>query len=258
MDNHPKYLYHYTNLESLALILKNKTIRFSPLNKLDDMDEEKLGNFSVSTKYVFVSSWTETHTESIPFWNMYTRKMHGVRIKMRANPFKRYKNKVADKTWIGSGFEKEYDTFFDEAKYKDCTILPNIHKFFFPVKYTDNEEDLYPKAIDGNEFNIDLIGISKRKEWEFQKEWRYKLICLPMTSEEMDAENSGDLLYDRIEKGVNLPFCYIDLDIEEKNLEGIEIMSGPKMTEGEKELLRLLVEKYCPSANVVESKLKIR
>lgn len=29
MTDVPEYLYHYTNLDTLALILKNKTIRFN-------------------------------------------------------------------------------------------------------------------------------------------------------------------------------------------------------------------------------------
>lgn len=36
-----KYLYHYTSLESLALILKNRTIRLNPLDKMDDLQEQK-------------------------------------------------------------------------------------------------------------------------------------------------------------------------------------------------------------------------
>ena len=35
------YLYHYTSLEKLALILKNRTIRLSPLDKMDDRQEQK-------------------------------------------------------------------------------------------------------------------------------------------------------------------------------------------------------------------------
>lgn len=32
-------LFHYTNIESLALILKNKTIRFNSLDNMDDLQE---------------------------------------------------------------------------------------------------------------------------------------------------------------------------------------------------------------------------
>ncbi|MFR2171477.1 MAG: hypothetical protein ACLS54_12690 [Anaerostipes hadrus] len=35
------YLYHYTNIETLALILKNKTVRFNSLDKMDDLQEQQ-------------------------------------------------------------------------------------------------------------------------------------------------------------------------------------------------------------------------
>lgn len=37
----PKVLFHYTDLQSLALILSNKTIRFTRLDKLDDPQERR-------------------------------------------------------------------------------------------------------------------------------------------------------------------------------------------------------------------------
>ena len=33
-------IYHYTNIEALALILKNQTIRFNRLDKVDDIEED--------------------------------------------------------------------------------------------------------------------------------------------------------------------------------------------------------------------------
>ena len=35
-----EYLYHYTTVDTLELILKNKTIRFNPLTKMDDNLEQ--------------------------------------------------------------------------------------------------------------------------------------------------------------------------------------------------------------------------
>lgn len=34
-----RYLYHYTSLETLALILKNKTLCFNSLLNVDDVEE---------------------------------------------------------------------------------------------------------------------------------------------------------------------------------------------------------------------------
>ena len=86
----PDYLYHYTNINTLALILKNKTIRFNSLNRVDDLSEGLTNDLGEMGKYVFVSSWTETPEESIPFWKMYTKDMGGVRIRLKSSPFRTY------------------------------------------------------------------------------------------------------------------------------------------------------------------------
>ena len=47
-----EFLYHYTSLENLALILKNKTIKFNNLLYVDDMEEaetEDMGLFLCGT-----------------------------------------------------------------------------------------------------------------------------------------------------------------------------------------------------------------
>ena len=60
------YLYHYTSLENLALILKNRTIRFSPLSKVDDLQESRSRDLKNVGRFVFVSCWTDEKEESIP------------------------------------------------------------------------------------------------------------------------------------------------------------------------------------------------
>ena len=57
MDNN-EYLYHYTNIETLALILRNQTIRFNSLDKMDDLQEQQtadiknIGQFHGKYSYV--------------------------------------------------------------------------------------------------------------------------------------------------------------------------------------------------------------
>lgn len=46
-------IYHYTNIEALALILKNQTIRFNRLDKVDDIEEGNAESWGVKfCKYV--------------------------------------------------------------------------------------------------------------------------------------------------------------------------------------------------------------
>ena len=61
--NQNDYLYHYTSVDSLALILKNRTIRLNTLDKLDDLQEQKTADIKNFGKFFFVS--LECYTESI-------------------------------------------------------------------------------------------------------------------------------------------------------------------------------------------------
>lgn len=90
------FLYHYTNLDSLALILKNRTIRFSPLNKMDDLQETESSDVHNIGQIIYISSWTKDEEESIPMWNMYTSLVSGVRIKLPEMPFKMQENYIED------------------------------------------------------------------------------------------------------------------------------------------------------------------
>lgn len=87
-----EYLYHYTSIETLALILKNRTIRFNSLDKMDDLQEQKTADLQNIGQFCYISSWTDDDTESMPMWNMYASLNLGVRIKLRKNPFKVYDN----------------------------------------------------------------------------------------------------------------------------------------------------------------------
>lgn len=46
-----KRYYHYTNIDTLALILKYKTIRFNSLENVDDLEEVKSSDLGDVGKY---------------------------------------------------------------------------------------------------------------------------------------------------------------------------------------------------------------
>ena len=57
---------------------------------------------------------------------------------------------------------------------------------------------------------------------------------------------------------LNLPFEYIDLNVDEKKFEDMIIRLGPKVTEAEKIIVQSLVNEFNPSAKIEESVLKVR
>ena len=90
------YLYHYTSIETLALILSNKTLCFNNLLNVDDIEEAETSDMGKFGRFVYASCWTNDERESIPLWNLYTPDMHGVRIKLPVFPFKRYSYKKGE------------------------------------------------------------------------------------------------------------------------------------------------------------------
>ena len=80
-------IYHYTSIESLALILKTRKLRFTRLDGVDDVREAQAHAGIDFGKFFFVSCWTQEIKESIPQWSMYSREMQGVRLELPEFPF---------------------------------------------------------------------------------------------------------------------------------------------------------------------------
>ena len=45
-----EYLYHYTNLSSLAMILKTETVRLNSLKNMDDADKTRISEMERNEK----------------------------------------------------------------------------------------------------------------------------------------------------------------------------------------------------------------
>ena len=112
------YLYHYTSIETLALILSNKTLCFNNLLNVDDIEEAETSDMGKFGRFVYASCWTNDERESIPLWNLYTPDMHGVRIKLPVFPFKRYSYKKGEYF-----LENDVETYINiEKLYKENKV----------------------------------------------------------------------------------------------------------------------------------------
>lgn len=258
MEPIPDYLYHYTNLSSLGLILKNQNLKFNTLKNMDDLEEIKAKDLSEYGKYYYVSSWTDDKEEKLSLWNMYTRDMSGVRIKLHTLPFETYTYHIRE----GIVDIVSDDNFFPQEFYKNDKFVPIYYpnkSFVDRIEYTDDEALLCPQLIsynyDKNETSLDLniLGHYKRKEWYFQDEIRYKILFLPVKLNEMGDLN---IIKRNIIEQKNMPFDSCFLKIKDKYFKEIEITKGHKMNEADSEILDLLVKNYCPTAFIKESKFK--
>jgi len=115
---HMRIIHHYTDITSLALILNSKKIRFTRLDKVDDITESKYyGHYNLSN-YIFVSCWTYSEDESIPQWKMYTNNMKGVMISFPEDFFK--KKMVTSGIRNGIHIYGEAETYFDTSDLMPC------------------------------------------------------------------------------------------------------------------------------------------
>lgn len=263
-------IFHYTNLESLALILKNRTIRFNRLDKVDDIEEGNTESLGVRfCKYVFVSCWTENQDESIPLWKMYSGDFGGVRISMEREMFQEYtfsdldfgalKSQGSIKTkippqdlinpdyWFFPVLDYNNDLFYRKVKYVDDVF-----------QYTNNTIQLM-NVFDGRgdmSLQMKPFGYYKNKRWDFQDETRFVLYALPCNPllEGANPEISSMLMQDLL-SNKQLPFTNYDMQLKDDILDNIEITLSPSASEAERIIVHALVDKYTPKAQINNSTL---
>lgn len=274
----PNYLYHYTSIDSLALILKNQTLRLSPLEKMDDLQESKTSDIHNIGRFTFVSSWTEESRELIPMWKMYTNLDCGVRIRLPKNPFLRQSSdssryfQACKKVGMDPSPIVEngglLDTLFDMGAYVEHRLLCpqwRDQNILFKVHYTDDIDLLEPVIIvDQEHDNTDMklrmgtIGHYKNTFWSFQKEWRYIVAVynLPLNSELKLTDDSFQEMIERIKQGTEPKAVpYVDIPLSPQSMTEMEITPSPHMTPGYRAILNDLVERYNPKARIRESEL---
>lgn len=279
-----EYLFHYTSIDSLEKILSNKTIRFTSLSYVDDLDEVETADLYRFGRYCYVSCWTSEETESIPMWKMYTPDMQGVRIKMKTFPFKRYSIPAGS-----LGNPETFESYIDMIN-RHSQNLPHIIGAFpqlLEVDYTERDELLYPKVRTENtstseeiivedgkrktitkrnssiSYNVNHIGVFKRKCWAFQSEWRYKIIVAPYTYNEYAAcKEPTDILalQQRLDdENYNLTEDCLFLEIDDFALANAEILIGPRATKEQIDQVKsIAIGAGVPESNINLSKLRIR
>lgn len=265
MENE-EYLYKYLNIDSLTLILENKKIRLNPITSMDDLQEEMCQDLKSYGQYCFVSSWTSQEREIIPMWKMYCSKGQGVRIKLPKNPFKIYKINLKNKLPFSTE-GNEFNSFLPIEDYLNNRYTPlfvDPNELLIQMEYGEDEEKLNPKIIqyiDGHYYIIvNYLGRYKNQYWSFQEEWRYLIWFFPFSLRNLvENLNNSDEFKSILEKGFlsqeELPMPYYDLVIRDEALNEMEIMLSPDISDGNRQIVKNLKEKYIPSAKVVESSL---
>lgn len=267
-------LYHYTNIETLALILKNKTIRFNRLDNVDDLEEGQTASSNIKIGlYTFVSCWTEDPEESIPLWKMYTDKGVGVRIGMKKDMFKKYLYSNGDiicgERLSTNGTVQKLSSP-DRIISSNYMICPNFNDgvFYKEVEYVSDVakaiEDVVKKNPNGTmKIELSKWGIFKNKRWRFQDERRFTLIIFPRQHKIAVGDSKyADWLQYALEHQIPAPLQYFDMELDKEVLDDIEITLCPNMSVGHKIIVESLCKAYLtnvtPKESVLSGKIKLK
>lgn len=265
-------IFHYTSIESLALILKSRNIRFTRLDGVDDIREAQVHAGVNFGQYFFVSCWTQKKEESIPQWHMYSKNMQGVRIQMPDYPFRRVNLPEGEWAGIHVAGGMVGPLSLEESLRSGYIIAPLYFDDFFcgPVTYVQDVEAHYAAAIRRNvsnegSVNLQISGLPKlprlkSDSWEFQDEYRFHLLALPTPAPESSGESSepinrGDLVSQAFINNVDPGVRYIDVPLAQQSLDELVITMGPKSTTAERIIVEALTEQYAPNAQIRDSAL---
>jgi len=249
--------HHYTTIDTLALILKTRKLRFKRLDLVDDKDETfSIVKKNLCTQY-FVSCWTLDSRENIPLWKMYSG-IDGIRITTDKIPISmnNHISKVNPNKYFESPLLSKENKIFDGNK--DFLFFPLEDRFsFYLLEYEDDLEKFKNRKVlcaSNSYINIkDLAGL-KSNYWAFQKEARMIIQVKP-------CEPQKDI-YEYFEKQQNIDckLSFIDLDIKDDFIDNIEIVLGPGRSESSKIIVESLINNYTKNGKVKESALysKIR
>ena len=276
----PTYLYQYTTMESVLAILENKTIRFTRLDSLNDLNEGCCGEYAHLKKYVYISSWSADERESIPMWSLYGRKKdvfdEGVRIKVPTNlftfdgngglmeelPLKKVLNKwnVVTKVTtknieLGDDVkEKLKDADFNDYHFTRKEVIGPVKVDYLPL---ENYRNRYKSVLKTGQhpgfysFYPKDIGYEKVDDWTYENEYRFWM-QYPFCNQ---IYGSGGVLKNDI-SFTKEP--YIDVFFNEKAIPEMELLLAPNFNPNLIEPFKLNLQKLGFTKDLKNSVLDVR
>ncbi|MPM90841.1 hypothetical protein SDC9_137963 [bioreactor metagenome] len=260
-------LHHYTTIVTLALILKNKTIRFNRLDKVDDLEEITISSDGINmSKYVFVSCWTKSDEESISLWKMYANGKEGVRISFHDDFFVEYEIKSSPGVDIEDGKTESLLPLSEILNNNYIFMPPPLKRsthYFRQIEYIDDVSSKCKEIIEFNNTGINMrigeMARYKNKRWSFQDEYRFVLTAFPKNPLlDINHPLQTNMIIEMIKNNVDLTFDNYYLKIKESAFDSMVITLCPSATESQEILVDSLIKEYAPNAKIKDSFLKGR
>ena len=222
---------HYTNLNALLSILRNKELKATRIDLLDDRNEgEYLKSLMEhNDSFPYIVSLNHEKDENISLWYMYTRPETGVRVsftvKKRSYSFRQG---LID-------FERSVKAYPISGSFDEYAFCPKrletpigIYTSIKDVVFDDKEVTENPATMGATATNVTALASTKSKEWAFLNESR---IVAEFRSLELCSDNSTKVF--EIEN-----YQYLMIPIHFDQIENIHITFGPWMGEELKKVIR--------------------
>ena len=176
-----KRLLHYTDFDTLKLIMDNKTLQLNNLEVLNDKHEAKRKGIEPFAKKTFVSCFYNCQHEIVPLWYNYGGDENSNKILLRIKNFSGEFEKCFNTNSFIDGNTKKrkpFDTYIWSIQIRDIEYLPIKHEDL--TRSYSAPAILKPKNSSqinstGTLFDITLLGCQKTIHWEYEKETR--IIC---------------------------------------------------------------------------------
>lgn len=272
-------IHHYTSVNTLALILETKKIRFTRLDCFDDMLEAKSVQGIDFGNKLFASCWTKAN-ESIPQWYMYGSQLSGIRISFLPDDLFIWSQLLGGREVkkngksVGMNIPLPLDAPYSiEDMYGyGYSLVPEVdmkQRFLRDIEYVDNL-DVILKEFENristtngvttiNGMSSDF-GFHKSSTWSFQEESRFILTAANFPQR---LNVTDDHFFDFYMQGGHLSSIKvknIDLPYNPNALDHLLVTLGPSTTKADEIIVTSLLEKFAPKAQLKRSDLcgKIR
>lgn len=233
-------IFHYTTIEKLALILSNRTLRFNNAGNVNDPEECVTEDFGSFQPYCFLSCWTQSEQEFIPFWNIYADRGRGVRLEIDTQYIK------------FDGIDKSGYLFYivqNVLKTKQNSYFINLWQDtestnpYFKTNYSD-EKKIFLKDC-STEFTTQWIHDfesalnTKKTCWSFENEVRFIMLGC-----ECENAKNWQHVFNKILEKPLFSEKYVDLLLKQDFFDNLKIKLGPRVTESDKIIVNALINEF--------------
>ena len=265
-------IHHYTSVTALEAILQSGRLRFTRLDKFDDVLEAQAVAGIDFGAQLFASCWVKQDAEDIAQWSMYGNDKQGVRITFPDDPFEwnllnaYHQVPGTDAKWHFDNAEAPFP--LEEVFGDGYLLLPVADRscFLKEVCYVEDVAEAYKRHVrhDGEMIVIDgyptELARYKWNRWQFQREHRFVLTTLRGPRRTANPQEYGEryseLVQDPLwhQQGALSP--YIDLRFAPRVLQDIVITTGPLCSDEDRDKVGQLHDRYAPSARIRTSELQ--